>query len=45
MKIPVYREKEILDVIQEEGLAPLEYGYKTPYYIYIYKDGLGNNET
>lgn len=44
MKIPKYPEKEILDAIQKEGLAPSAYGYKTPYYMYIYKDGMEKNE-
>ena len=44
MKIPKYPEKEILDAIQKEGLTPSAYGYKTPYYMYIYKDGMEKNE-
>ena len=35
----VYKEEQILDAIEKEGLAPCAWGFKTPRVIFIYSEG------
>ena len=44
MKVPIYKENDILKAIQEEGLSSNAYGYKTPFCIFIYTDAMENNK-
>lgn len=42
--IPIYKEKEILDAINQEGLVSEAWGYETPYCIWIFNDGMEKEE-
>lgn len=44
MKIPIYNEDTILEAIEEEGLAGCAYGYKTPFCIFIFIEGMEKDE-
>ena len=44
MKIPIYSENVILEAIEKEGLAVCAYGYKTPFCIFIFTEGMENDE-
>lgn len=42
--IPLYNHEALLDAIKEEGLSYESWGYKTPYCIWIYTDGMEKKE-
>lgn len=42
--IPTYSEEEILQAIQDEGLAREAYGYKCPGCIFIFSEGKEKDE-
>lgn len=44
MEIPIYDENVILEAIEKEGLAVCAYGYKTPFCIFIFTEGMENDE-
>ena len=44
MEIPIYDENVILEAIKEEGLAVCAYGYKTPFCIFIFTEGMEKDE-
>lgn len=42
--IPIYNQEVLLDAINEEGLCNNSWGYKTPYCIWIFTDGMEKKE-
>lgn len=44
MNIPIYKESDILEAIRKEGLVSDCWGYKTPYCIWIFTEGMEKDE-
>ena len=44
MTIPLYKKEDIIKAIEDEGLVSEAWGFKTPYCIWIYHEGMENNE-
>lgn len=44
MEITIYDENVILEAIEKEGLAVWAYGYKTPFCIFIFTEGMEKDE-